>query len=154
MCAHQSEYFLFIVYVFPLTKHFFWAPHSPTDMLVIIRLKIKETFEDILLLNISFQGELWGTFPPLEIKKSEEQLTTSYLSVSLSSLPSLPFNSLVFQHVSLHLLILKRCSVITWDRGGLAVRLALCSFPSFLSYLLHMQITIMLLQVICSLLLC
>lgn len=113
------------------------------DMLVIIRFTLTErqTFEDVLLLNISFQRKLRVTFP-LEIKKkSEEHLTTSYLSVSSSFLLSRLFNSLVFPHVPPHLLILKLCSVITWDSGGFIARSALCSFPSFLS---RMQITIML----------
>lgn len=96
-----------------------------------------------------------GNFFFMGGKKSDSQLHICEFFLPPLSL----FKSLVFPHVSPHLLILKLCSVITWDGGGFMVRLALCSFPSFLLYLARMQITVMLeehilLQVICSLVLC
>lgn len=110
-------------------------------MLGIIRFTIKEhqTFEDILsLLNMAFQGKLWATFLFDKVTKAVH----SYTSVCEFFRPPLYlFNSLVFPHVSPHLVILELCSVITGDRGGFMVHFVLCSFPSFLFYLPHMQIT-------------
>ena len=149
---------LFSSFMYFLWQNTSLRPHPLTDMLGIIRFTIKEhqAFEDILpLLNISFQGgKLWVTFP-LEIKKKKKKVRKaicSYISVCEFFLPPLSlFNSLIFPHVSPHLLISQPCPVITWDRGGFTVRSALCSFPCFLSSICPAcKITVMLRRVLCS----